>query len=86
LLTRTVEKTSKQAVNGVFYYCVLFTQHDTGLDHTSMLLREGSGVCFVVEPSTASLPAFTATSVSVTAHSNMWGQYSDQLVCKVNLL
>lgn len=54
------------------------------LDYAGSLLREGRGACFLVTPSTTDLPPFSSVSLIVTAYSNMWGQYTDQLVCKVS--
>ena len=54
------------------------------IDYASSLLCEGRGACFVVSPPTAALPPFSTTTVSVTAYSNMWGHYTDQLLCKVS--
>ena len=52
-------------------------------DYSSLLLREGRGCCFVVEPPSTSLPPFTPVTLTLTAHSDMWGEYTDQLICKV---
>lgn len=49
------------------------------LDH----LIDGYGACFVVEPSSVELPAFQTVYVTVTAYADMWGLYTDQLICKV---
>lgn len=55
-------------------------------DYASSLLREGRGACFFVAPSTTELPPFSSVTLTVTAYSNMWGQYTDQLICKVSQL
>ena len=38
----------------------------------------------MVEPSSAELPAFGSVTLRVTAYSDMWGQYQDQMVCMVS--
>ena len=49
----------------------------------SSLLALGKGACFTVKPSQEELPAFGSCSITVTAYSDMWGIYSDQLTIKV---
>ena len=53
------------------------------LSAASTLLRDGGGCCFVVEPYSCDLPAFESRVISVTAHSDMWGEYKDLFVCEV---
>ena len=53
-------------------------------DYASTLLCEGQGACFVVSPASGDLAPFSTASVKVTAYSNMWGEYRDQLTCKVS--
>ncbi|XP_071961985.1 deleted in lung and esophageal cancer protein 1-like [Antedon mediterranea] len=53
-------------------------------DYTKVVLREGKGVAFVVQPSCGMLDPFDELEVEVTAYADMWGQYSDDLVCKVS--
>ena len=56
----------------------------TVVDYASSLLCDGRGACFVVSPPMVALPPFSTTAISITAYSNMWGQYTDQLLCKVS--
>lgn len=52
-------------------------------DYAQALLREGRGVCFLIDPPSAELPPFETKTVAVTAYSDMWGEYKDELVCEV---
>ncbi|KAJ8025227.1 Deleted in lung and esophageal cancer protein 1 [Holothuria leucospilota] len=53
-------------------------------DYTKAILRENNGIAFTVEPATGILQPFETLTVKVTAFSDMWGSYSDRLVCKVS--
>lgn len=53
-------------------------------EYVSSLLSDNRGVCFVVEPSCVDLPAFGSTILKITAYSNMWGEYQDELLCSVS--
>ena len=55
-------------------------------EYVSSVLRDNRGLCFVVDPSRVDLPAFSSVVVKITAHSNMWGEYNDQLTCNVKRL
>ena len=57
--------------------------HTCAVDYSSSLLCEGRGACFVVSPGSGSLAPFSTARVELTAYSDMWGKYSDQLICKV---
>lgn len=48
------------------------------------LLANGKGLAFLVEPEKGTLGPFETMSINITAHSNMWGNYKDRLVCKVH--
>uniref|UniRef100_A0A8C6Z7S2 DLEC1 cilia and flagella associated protein n=1 Tax=Nothoprocta perdicaria TaxID=30464 RepID=A0A8C6Z7S2_NOTPE len=48
-----------------------------------LMLSHGKGVAFHVQPSTGTLEAFQQLIVEITAYNNMWGEYHDELVCKV---
>ncbi|XP_026793913.3 deleted in lung and esophageal cancer protein 1 isoform X1 [Pangasianodon hypophthalmus] len=50
------------------------------------LLAHGKGVAFLVEPEKGMLGPFETVTINVTAHSNMWGDYEDHLICKVGYL
>ncbi|NWS11272.1 DLEC1 protein, partial [Pachyramphus minor] len=47
------------------------------------VLSQGKGVAFHIQPSTGTLRAFQQLSIEITAYNNMWGEYQDNLVCKV---
>uniref|UniRef100_A0A8B9SFV6 DLEC1 cilia and flagella associated protein n=1 Tax=Anas platyrhynchos TaxID=8839 RepID=A0A8B9SFV6_ANAPL len=47
------------------------------------LLSHGKGVAFHVQPSSGTLKAFQQLIIEITAYNNMWGEYHDDLVCKV---
>ncbi|XP_071889969.1 deleted in lung and esophageal cancer protein 1 isoform X2 [Anas platyrhynchos] len=47
------------------------------------LLSHGKGVAFHVQPSSGTLKAFQQLIIEITAYNNMWGEYRDDLVCKV---
>lgn len=64
-----------------FHEFILFS---AAIDYASSLLCDGHGACFVVSPPSAPLPPFSTTTITIIAYSNMWGQYSDQLLCKVS--
>ena len=52
-------------------------------DYTKAILRENRGLAFLVEPAVGSLKPFETLTVKVTLFSDMWGKYSDNLICKV---
>ncbi|XP_077347356.1 deleted in lung and esophageal cancer protein 1 [Lithobates pipiens] len=52
-------------------------------DTRSRILSDGKGVAFIAQPSSGILGPFQEISINVTAYNNMWGEYSDQLVCTV---
>lgn len=52
----------------------------------SRYLSDGRGACFVVEPSSCPLDPFESQLLTVTAYSDIWGQYTDRLICKVSTL
>ncbi|XP_075778976.1 deleted in lung and esophageal cancer protein 1 isoform X2 [Pelodiscus sinensis] len=47
------------------------------------LLSQGKGVAFHVQPSTGTLQAFQELIIEITAYNNMWGEYHDDLICRV---
>nr|XP_013810630.1 PREDICTED: deleted in lung and esophageal cancer protein 1 [Apteryx mantelli mantelli] len=47
------------------------------------VLSHGKGVAFHIQPSTGTLKAFQQLIIEITAYNNMWGEYRDDLVCKV---
>lgn len=52
-------------------------------EFATALLSHGKGVAFHIQPSTGTLKAFQHLIVEITAYNNMWGEYRDDLVCKV---
>ncbi|TSK98410.1 Deleted in lung and esophageal cancer protein 1 [Bagarius yarrelli] len=50
------------------------------------LLAHGKGLAFLVEPEKGTIGPFETVSINITAHSDMWGVYEDQLICKVGNL
>lgn len=52
-------------------------------EFAAALLSHGKGVAFHIQPSTGTLKAFQQLSIEITAYNNMWGEYQDDLVCKV---
>uniref|UniRef100_A0A8B9N4Y7 DLEC1 cilia and flagella associated protein n=1 Tax=Accipiter nisus TaxID=211598 RepID=A0A8B9N4Y7_9AVES len=47
------------------------------------VLSHGKGVAFHIQPSTGTLKAFQQLIIEITAYNNMWGEYRDDLSCKV---
>ncbi|KFO94433.1 Deleted in lung and esophageal cancer protein 1, partial [Buceros rhinoceros silvestris] len=52
-------------------------------EFAAAVLSHGKGVAFHVQPSTGTLRAFQQLVIEITAYNNMWGEYQDELVCKV---
>ncbi|XP_044150166.1 deleted in lung and esophageal cancer protein 1 isoform X2 [Bufo gargarizans] len=52
-------------------------------DFRTSVLSDGKGAAFIPHPSTGTLGPFQQISIDVTAYNNMWGEYSDLLVCTV---
>uniref|UniRef100_A0A8C6IWU7 DLEC1 cilia and flagella associated protein n=1 Tax=Melopsittacus undulatus TaxID=13146 RepID=A0A8C6IWU7_MELUD len=53
-------------------------------EFAAALLSHGKGVAFHIQPSTGTLKAFQQLIIEITAYNNMWGEYQDDLVCKVS--
>ena len=51
-------------------------------DSMKAILREGQGAAFLVQPCSGILEPFATLEVAVTAYSDMWGNYTDQLNCR----
>ncbi|XP_034145187.1 deleted in lung and esophageal cancer protein 1 [Esox lucius] len=47
------------------------------------LLADGRGAVFFIQPDCGILGAFETQTVDITAFTNMWGDYRDQLICKM---
>ena len=52
-------------------------------DLKSTVLGEGLAAAFLLQPSTGTLQPFGEQIIEVTAYSDMWGKYSDNIICKV---
>nr|XP_019942854.1 PREDICTED: deleted in lung and esophageal cancer protein 1 [Paralichthys olivaceus] len=52
-------------------------------EFVSSLLAHGKGAAFFVLPNTGTLGPFETQAVDVTAYTDMWGEYKDNLICKV---
>ncbi|NWI32181.1 DLEC1 protein, partial [Sula dactylatra] len=52
-------------------------------EFAAAVLSHGKGVAFHIQPSTGTLKAFQQLIIEITAYNNMWGEYQDDLVCKV---
>ncbi|KAK4827909.1 hypothetical protein QYF61_022332 [Mycteria americana] len=52
-------------------------------EFAAAVLSHGKGVAFHIQPSTGTLRAFQQLIIEITAYNNMWGEYRDDLVCKV---
>ncbi|XP_041478167.1 deleted in lung and esophageal cancer protein 1-like [Lytechinus variegatus] len=55
-------------------------------DCMKAILREDQGTAFLVQPCSGVLEPFATLEVAVTAYSDMWGKYTDQLTCRVSSL
>ncbi|NXM17952.1 DLEC1 protein, partial [Ploceus nigricollis] len=52
-------------------------------EFAAVLLSQGKGAAFYIQPSTGTLEAFQQLTIEIAAYNNMWGEYQDNLVCKV---
>ncbi|XP_056306524.1 deleted in lung and esophageal cancer protein 1 [Danio aesculapii] len=52
-------------------------------EFVSRLLSHGRGASFYVEPKSGMLGPFESQTINITAFTNMWGYYEDNLICKV---
>uniref|UniRef100_A0A8C5NJU2 DLEC1 cilia and flagella associated protein n=1 Tax=Junco hyemalis TaxID=40217 RepID=A0A8C5NJU2_JUNHY len=52
-------------------------------DFAAALLSQGKGAAFHIQPSSGTLEAFQQLTIEIAAYNNMWGEYQDNLVCKV---
>ncbi|NXY73098.1 DLEC1 protein, partial [Glareola pratincola] len=52
-------------------------------EFAAAVLSHGKGVAFHIQPSTGTLKAFQQLIIEITAYNDMWGEYQDDLVCKV---
>lgn len=47
-------------------------------------LAHGKGAAFFVKPDSGILGPFERITINITAFTNMWGDYHDNLMCKVS--
>ena len=47
-------------------------------------MRDGRGAVFVPSPASDELLPFGYQVIEITGYSDMWGEYTDLLVCKVS--
>ncbi|KAL1248695.1 hypothetical protein QQF64_022013, partial [Cirrhinus molitorella] len=52
-------------------------------EFVNCLLSHGRGAAFLVEPNSGMLGPFETQTINITAFTNMWGDYQDNLICKV---
>ncbi|KAM9308186.1 deleted in lung and esophageal cancer protein 1 [Gastrophryne carolinensis] len=52
-------------------------------DMRASILSDGMGAAFIPQPDSGILGPFQEISINVIAYNNMWGEYSDQLICTV---
>ena len=50
------------------------------------MLRQGRGTSFTVHPAAGVLQPFSEEMIELTSFCDMWGEYTDQLICRVNFL
>ncbi|KAK7508441.1 hypothetical protein BaRGS_00000007 [Batillaria attramentaria] len=55
-------------------------------DLKTMMLCQGLGAAFHLQPMSGTLQPFGEQVIEVTAYSDMWGSYTDNIVCKVGKL
>ncbi|XP_030053791.1 deleted in lung and esophageal cancer protein 1 [Microcaecilia unicolor] len=64
----------------------MHTANKVQYDFAAAVLSDGKGVAFLSQPSTGTLEAFQQLVIEVSAYNNMWGEYYDELICKVGNL
>ncbi|NXA08177.1 DLEC1 protein, partial [Sapayoa aenigma] len=52
-------------------------------EFAAAVLSQGKGAAFHIQPCTGTLKAFQQLIIEISAYNNMWGEYQDNLVCKV---
>lgn len=62
------------------------TKEQAKEDHANLILKSGKGVAFNVSPSKGFFEPYQSQVIDITTFTNMWGTYSDTLVCKVESL
>eukprot|EP00058_Branchiostoma_floridae_P005200 XP_002590688.1 hypothetical protein BRAFLDRAFT_89490 [Branchiostoma floridae] len=59
------------------------TPSKSAVDFSQALLRDGKGAAFLVHPAAGVLMPFHTVTVEIASYSDIWGEYRDQLICKV---
>lgn len=54
-------------------------------DYVQHLLTNNLGAVLTVTPSTGRLGPFNEVKLVVSGYADMWGQYSDDIVCQVQV-
>ncbi|NWX54276.1 DLEC1 protein, partial [Promerops cafer] len=52
-------------------------------EFAAAVLSQGKGAAFYIQPCRGTLEAFQQLTIEIAAYNNMWGEYQDNLVCKV---
>ncbi|CAK8688669.1 unnamed protein product [Clavelina lepadiformis] len=52
-------------------------------EHSKLMLRDGRGLAFAVEPERGFLEPYQSQEINVTAYSDMWGRYNDVFTCQI---
>ena len=52
-------------------------------DLSQTFLRDDRGAAFLITPVSGILQPFCSENIQITAFSDMWGHYTDHLICKV---
>ena len=53
-------------------------------DLSSALLSQGKGASFVPSPASGVLSPFNEEIIEISGYSDIWGVYSDNLICRVS--
>ena len=69
----------------MLHYFLSLLYPDLILDWSKNMLSQNKGAAFVPssDSSTCRLPPFSEEVIELTAYSDMWGTYTDNLICKV---
>ncbi|XP_043546785.1 deleted in lung and esophageal cancer protein 1 isoform X1 [Chiloscyllium plagiosum] len=59
------------------------SQNQLQREFEDVLLCHRKGAAFVVQPKTGTLEPYQQLTIEITAFANMWGDYSDYLICRV---
>merc|ERR1719354_924892 len=59
------------------------SQYQEKNDYKDAILQSEKGLAFVCSPSTGKLLPFETKLITVTAYTDMWGDYHDTLVCQI---